>query len=99
MDVTSYIKKSKTELKMPRTDPVTGVDNAGIRFEGPVLSGLVGVKHQLQQNAAGSPQTSAQIREIAPGGVTYIPPRKLRHLRPGPAPPTRPSLLRPGPTT
>jgi hypothetical protein len=74
MDVTSYIKKSKPELKMPRTDPVTGVDSCGIRFEEPVLSGLIGVKHQLQQHAAGSPQTSAQIREIAPGGVTYIPP-------------------------
>jgi hypothetical protein len=76
MDVTSYIKKSKPELKMPKTDPFTGRDSAGIRFEGPVLSGLVGVKHQLQQHAANSPQTSAQIREIAPGGLTYIPPEK-----------------------
>ena len=77
MDVTSYVKKSKPELKMPKTDPFTGRDSAGIRFEGPVLSGLVGVKHQLQQHATGSPQTSAKIREIAPGGVACIPPENF----------------------
>ena len=74
MDVITYIKRSKPELKMPKTDPFTGRDSAGIRFEGPVLSGLVGLKHQFQQHAAGSPQTSAKIREIAPGGVAYKPP-------------------------
>jgi hypothetical protein len=42
MDVTSYIKRSKPELRMPKPDPFTGRDSSGIRFEGPVLSGLVG---------------------------------------------------------
>jgi hypothetical protein len=84
MDVTSYIKRSKPELKMPKTDPFTCRDSAGIRFEGPVLSGLVGVKQQLQQHAANSPQTSAQIREIAPGRVPYVPPENYVSSREDP---------------
>ena len=52
--------------------PKTG--GLGIRFEGPVLTGLLGVNHQLERQAASTPQTSAQIRAIAPGGVSCINP-------------------------
>ena len=52
---------NKPELKMPKTGDL------GIRFEGPVLTGLIGVNHQLELRAASSPQTRAQIRDLAPG--------------------------------
>jgi hypothetical protein len=72
MDVTTYLRKNEPELTMPQTQ--TGADDLGIRYEGPVLSGIVGVKHQLELHAASSPQSSAKIREIAPGGAAYVNP-------------------------
>jgi hypothetical protein len=60
---------------MPKTEACR--DKLGIRFEGPVLSGMLGVKQQLERQAASSPQTCAQIREIAPGGVNYVKPAEL----------------------
>jgi hypothetical protein len=69
----------KPDLMMPKTD--TGRDNLGIQYEGPVLSGLLGVRQQLQRQAVSSPQTSSQIREIAPGGAAYIPPEQF--INPG----------------
>jgi hypothetical protein len=56
---------------MPKQDPVTSRDSLGIRYEGPVLTGMLGLNQQLERQATSSPQTSAQIREIAPGGLTY----------------------------
>jgi hypothetical protein len=64
------IRKHKPELTMPRTE--TGTDNLGIRYEGPVLSGYLGVQQELERLAVNSAQTRAQVREIAPGGVTYV---------------------------
>lgn len=77
MSVTAYFTKNKPELKMPKSD--TEPDSLGIRYEGPVLSGRVGVQHQLQNHAANSPQTSAQIRALAPGGLTCLPPSAYVH--------------------
>jgi hypothetical protein len=79
MSDTGYFVRNKPELKMPRPGPVTGADNLGIRYEGSVLTGLLGVKQQLERQAANSPQTGAQIREIAPGGVTYVNPHSPIH--------------------
>jgi len=62
----------KPELTMPRND--AGTDELGISYRGPVLSGLLGLKQQLELQAASSPRTSAQIREIAPGGAAYLDP-------------------------
>ena len=72
MPVTRYFTKNKPDLKMPKSE--TGTDNLGTRYEGPVLSGLLGVKEQIERQAVSSAQTSAQIRDIAPGGVNYLPP-------------------------
>jgi hypothetical protein len=72
MSISGYFSKNVPDPKMPKTE--TGTDDLGIRYEGPVLSGLLGVRQNLQQNAVNSPQTSSQIREIAPGGVTYLEP-------------------------
>jgi len=72
MDVTDYIKVNKPELKMPRCE--SGTDELGIRYQGPVLSGMRGVKQQLELQAVSSPSASSQIRQIAPGGLNYLPP-------------------------
>jgi hypothetical protein len=72
---------NKPEVKFPKPDPLTNRDSLGIRYEGPVLTGMLGLNQKLEDRAAASPQTSAQIREIAPGGATYIPPEQF--LNPG----------------
>ena len=82
MSVSSYLTKNIPDLKMSKTE--TGTDDLGIRYEGPVLSGLMGVRQNLQQNAVNSPQTDRQIREIAPGGVNYLEPSPSIRLRQDP---------------
>jgi len=66
------VSLNKPELKIPKTE--TGADELGIRYEGSVLNGLLGLKEKLERQAVFSNETSAQIREIAPGGVKYIDP-------------------------
>lgn len=82
MSVTGYFAKNKPELKMPKSE--TGTDNLGTHYEGPVLSGLAGVNQQLERQAVNSSQTSAQIRDIAPGGISYLPPPASIHPSQGP---------------
>jgi hypothetical protein len=79
MSISGYLSKNVPDLKMPKTE--TGTDDLGIRYEGPVLSGLLGVRQNLKQNAVNSPHTSSQIREIAPGGVNYLELPPSIHLR------------------
>lgn len=66
-------------LNMPKPDPVTGRDSLGIPYEGPILTGILGVAPQLERQAVSSAQTSAQIREIASGGLTYETPSYRIH--------------------
>jgi hypothetical protein len=72
MPVSGYFDKNHPDLRMPRTE--TGTDSLGITYEVPVLSGLLDVKQQLQRQSVSSAQTSTQIREIAPGGASYLEP-------------------------
>ena len=65
-------KKNKAGLKMPRNPG--GLDKLGIRYHGPVLTGLMGVNERLERDAVASQQTHAEIRRIAPGGAKYLPP-------------------------
>jgi hypothetical protein len=66
---------------MPKHE--TGTDELGIRYEGPVLSGLLGLRQQLERQAASSPQAGARIREIAPGGIAYAGPPSPVHCSHG----------------
>lgn len=70
MPIDGYFDKNVSDLKMPKTE----TDDLGIHYEGPVLSGLLGVRQNLKRNAVNTPQTSSQVREIAPGGVNYLDP-------------------------
>ncbi len=72
MSDSTYARKSKTGLKMPQNP--TGIDRLGIRYHGPILTGLIGVNERLERDAVASTQTSAEIRRIAPGGANYLPP-------------------------
>ncbi len=55
MPLSGYFDKNRPDLKMPRTE--TGTDSPGVSYEGPGLSGLLGVKQQLQrQSASGGPR-------------------------------------------
>jgi hypothetical protein len=56
-----------------RTETGT-TDDLGIRYEGPVLNGLAGVKQALQLAGQNSPQTAAQLRELNPAGLKFAEP-------------------------
>ena len=45
----------KPEAKMPKPDPLTNRDELGIRYEGPVLSGQVGLNEHFERQAASLP--------------------------------------------
>jgi hypothetical protein len=84
--------RSRNHLNSGLNPPPSGpsVDDLGIRYEGPVLSGLVGARQQLRNQASASSQTSTQIRELSPGGASYLPNPALLH-------PSHDSRLQPDP--
>ena len=69
MSVTAYFAKYRPDLKMSRTH--SGVDQVGIAYYGPVLSGSLAVRQGLELQAVNSPAAGAHIRRIAPGDLDY----------------------------
>ena len=72
MSVHGYFTKRKTELRMQKTED--GRDALGIQWEGSVLGGHMSLEEKLECEAAKSLPAGSRIRDLAPGGLNYIPP-------------------------
>ena len=62
MSIHGFFDKNVPDLKMPET----GTNPLGIRYQGPVLSGSLGVRQSLERSAVNSPPSPTGIGSRLP---------------------------------